>query len=124
MSDPYVTVLAMTNLLQVKGTELRYLLTTYLFDHGPATVAELVDALEYHGFFVSGRPSKAVSDALRCEMEHGRVIRFRRGRYRHGTMPRGTEHRIMKRVQALHAQVAELSRRAGHNGSSPDLPAA
>jgi hypothetical protein len=114
----------MTILLQVKGTELRYLLTSYLFDHGPATVAELVDALEYHGFGVAGRPSKAVSDALRCEMAHGRVIRFRRGQYRHGSMPRGTEHRIMKRVHALHAQVAELSRGAGPNGSSPDLPAA
>ena len=114
----------MSTTLPVKGTELRYLLTAYLFDHGPATVAELVDALAYHGFSVGGRPSKAISDALRCEMAHGRVIRFRRGRYRHGSMPRGTEHRIMKRVQALHAQVAELSRRAGRNGSSPDLPAA
>jgi hypothetical protein len=113
----------MTN-LEVRSTDLRYLLTAYLFDHGPATVAELVDALAYHGFSVGGRPSKAVSDALRWEMEHGRVIRFRRGRYRHGTMPRGTEHRIMTRVQALHAQVAELSRRGGQEESSPDTPAA
>jgi hypothetical protein len=113
----------MTN-LEVRGTELRYLLTAYLFDHGPATVAELVDALAYHGFSVGGRPSKVVSDALRWEMEHGRVIRSRRGRYRHGTMPRGTEYRIMKRVQALHAQVAELSRGGGQAESSPDTPAA
>ena len=71
----------MSNTLQVNGTELRYLLTTYLFDQGPATVAELVDALMYHGFCATGRPSKVVSDALRGEMAHGRVRRLGRGRY-------------------------------------------
>jgi hypothetical protein len=114
----------MSNLLQVNGTELRYLLTTYLFDHGPATVAELVDALAYHGFCVAGRPSKAVSDALRWEMVHGRVRRLRRGRYGPVSMPRATEHRISQRVLALHARVAEMSLRAGQEGASPDLPAA
>jgi hypothetical protein len=103
----------MSNLLQVKGTELRYLLTSYLFDHGPATVGELVDALTYHGFAVAGRPSKAVSDALRGEVVHGRVCRLRRGRYGPASMPRATEHRIQQRVLALHARVG-----------SPDLPAA
>ena len=114
----------MSNLLQVKGTELRYLLTTYLFDHGPATVTELIDALAYHGFCVAGRPSKAVSDALRWEMTHGRVRRQARGRYGPLSMPRGTDYRIKQRVLALHARVAELSLRAGHDGTSPDLPAA
>jgi hypothetical protein len=114
----------MTNSLQVKGTELRYLLTAYLFDQGPATVAELVDALTYHGFSFAGRPSKAVSDALRWEMTHGRVRRQARGRYGPLSMPRGTEYRIQQRVLALHARVAALSLRGGHNGSSPDLPAA
>jgi hypothetical protein len=56
-----------SQLLTVSGTDLRYLLTAYLFDHGPATVEELVDALAYHGFRPIGRPSKAVSDALRWE---------------------------------------------------------
>jgi|SRR5215207_1255671 len=114
----------MSNLLQVKGTELRYLLTTYLFDHGPATVAELVDALAYHGFCVAGRPSKSVSDALRWEMVHGRVRPQTRGRYGPVSMPRATEHRKTQRVLTLHAQVAELSLKAGHNGTSPDLLAA
>lgn len=114
----------MSNSLQVRGTELRYLLTAYLFDHGPATVAELVDALTYHGFSVDGRPSKAVSDALRWEMVHGRVRRLRRGRYGPVSMPRATEHRISQRVLALHARVAEMSLRAGHERHSPDFPAA
>jgi hypothetical protein len=114
----------MTNLLDVRGIELRYLLTTYLFEHGPATVAELVDALTYHGFCMDGRPSKAVSDALRWEMVHGRVRRVRSGRYGPVSMPRATEHRMNQRVLALHARVAELSLRGGQDGSSPDLPAA
>jgi hypothetical protein len=63
-----------SQLLTVSGTDLRYLLTAYLFDHGPATVEELVDALAYHGFRPIGRPSKAVSDALRWEMARARAV--------------------------------------------------
>jgi hypothetical protein len=114
----------MSDSVEVRGTDLRYLLTAYLFDHGPATVEELVDALAYHGFETVGRASKAVSDALRWEIEHGRVIRFRRGRYRPGKMPRSTEHRITSRVRALHDQVAELSLRGGQQQCPPGQPAA
>ena len=96
----------MSNTLQVKGTDLRYLLTSYLFDHGPATVGELIDALAYHGFCVAGRPAKAISDALRCEMGHGRVCRLRRGRYGPATMPRAMKQRIQQQVLALHTRVA------------------
>jgi hypothetical protein len=114
----------MSNSIEVRGTDLRYLLTAYLFDHGPATVDELVDALAYHGFRTIGRASKSVSDALRWEMAHGRVIRFRRGRYRPGTMPRATEYRILQRVRALHDEVAALSLRDGQLQSPPLPPAA
>jgi hypothetical protein len=114
----------MSKFLEVSGIELRYLLTTYLFDHGPATVGELVDALTYHGFGVGGRPSKSVSDALRWEMVHGRVRRLRRGRYGPASMPRATGHRIHQRVLALHARVAEMSLIVGHEGYGPDFPAA
>ena len=61
----------MSDSLEVRGTDLRYLLTAYLFDHGPATMDELVEALTYHGFHTAGRTSKAVSDALRWEIGHG-----------------------------------------------------
>ena len=115
----------MTDSLEVSGTDLRYLLTAYLFDHGASTIDELVDALTYHGFHTVGRPSKAVSDALRWEVGQGRVIRLRRGRYRPGSMPRATEHRIHMRVLALHDRVAELSpRRAGQTQHQPGEPAA
>lgn len=89
----------------MRGIELRYLLTLQLFLHGPATVAELAKALDAQGFGVSGRASKAVSDALRWEREHSRVRRRGRGRYGPGWMPRGTEHRIHKRVMALRDEV-------------------
>jgi hypothetical protein len=114
----------MENSLEVSGTDLRYLLTAYLVEHGPATIDELVDALAYHGFRTAGRASTAVSDALRREREHGRVVRFRRGRYRPGSMPRATEYRIFKRVRALHDEVAELSHRGGYDGSPLNFPAA
>lgn len=95
--------------MTVSGTDLRYLLTAYLFDHGPATVEELVDALAYHGFSPGGRSSKSVSDALRWEMARGRVIRFRRGHYRPGSMPRATQHRIVQHVRSLHDDVSSIS---------------
>lgn len=98
--------------LQLWGTELRYVLTWQLALHGPATITELAEALRWHGFAVRGRTSKAISDALRWEMGYGRVRRLRRGRYGPGWMPRGTEHRIHKRVLALRDK-AKLSRIAG-----------
>jgi hypothetical protein len=99
----------MSNRLPVRGTELRYLLTTYLFDRGPSTVEELVDALTTQGFEIGGRPSKTVADALRWEVARGRAVRCARGLYSPGFMPRATEHRIDQRVLSLRAKVAVLS---------------
>ena len=94
--------------MNLRGIELRYMLTMQLAHHGPATVAELIDALHYQGFRVRGRPSKAVSDALRWEIEHGRVHRLGRGRYGPAYIPRSTDYRIHQRVLALReAVVAE-----------------
>jgi len=85
----------------LRGIELRYVLTTSLAVHGPATVVEMVELIQSQGFAVVGRASKAVSDALRWEMRRGRVRRLRRGRYGPGQMPRSTEQHIHKRVMAL-----------------------
>jgi hypothetical protein len=92
----------------LRGIELRYVLTMELFHNGPATVAELTNALAAQGFCVAGRASKAISDALRWERGYGRVRRLGRGRYGPAWMPRGTEHRIHKRVLALRAEADEL----------------
>jgi hypothetical protein len=87
--------------MNLRGIELRYVLTMYLSQHGPATITEMIDALTCHGFCVSGRASKAVSDALRWEIERGRVYRLGRGRYRSAYIPHATEYRIINRVRAL-----------------------
>jgi hypothetical protein len=84
----------------------------YLARHGRANVAELVRALRHYGFEVAGRPSKAVSDALRWEMRYDRVRRHGRGWYGPGSMPRSTEYRIHQRELALRAE-AERYRAEG-----------
>lgn len=99
----------MTNKRRLRGVELRCVLTLHLFQHGPTSVADLLDMLDYHRFDVAGRASKAVSDALRCEMTHGRVRRLRRGQYGPVAMPRSTEYRIHNRALALRAEAASLS---------------
>jgi hypothetical protein len=99
----------MTHRRQLRGVELRYALTLYLFQHGPQTVADLIEALEYQCFEIPGRRSKMVSDALRAEIAHGRVIRLKRGRYGPGEMPRATDHRIYQRVMDLREEAAILA---------------
>jgi len=94
--------------MMIHGIELRYVLTWYLSHHGPATVGELFDALSDHGFGFRGRPSKAISDALRWEMGRDRVRRIGRGVYGPRYIPRSTEHRIHQRILALRAS-AKLS---------------
>ena len=100
----------------LRGTELRYALVRLIQLTGPASVPELVSGLEQWGFTVDGRPSKTVSDALRWERRRGRVMRRGRGRYSAGSMPRSTEHRIIRRVIALRAEVD------GHQPLSLPLP--
>jgi hypothetical protein len=80
-----------------------------LFQNGPATVVDLVDMLDHHGFDVAGRASKAISDALRYEIAHGRVRRLRRGRYGPASMPRATEYRIHQLALALREEAAALN---------------
>ncbi len=91
------------------GIGLRYALTFQLFQHGAATVPELIEALHYHHFAISGRASKAMSDALRWEIAHGRVRRPARGRYGPAKMPRATEIRIRDRVLALRSEAALIA---------------
>lgn len=95
--------------LRLTTIELRYAVTLYLFQHGPTTVAGLIDALDYQGLEIPGRASKSVSDALRTDVTHGRVRRLRRGLYGPGEMPRATEYRIHARVLALREQAAALN---------------
>jgi hypothetical protein len=87
-----------------------YILTMHPLLHGPATVAELVEMLAWHGFETEGRASKAVSDALRWEIGRGRVRRIARALYGQGWVPRSTEYRIHQRVPSLRAELSLLRR--------------
>jgi hypothetical protein len=98
--------------LVLRGIELRYALTMHLLNDGPASINEMIEGLLARNFSVRGRASKAVSDALRWEIERGRVYRLGRGRYGPADVPRSTEYRIRQRVLALRA-AADLSRRGG-----------
>ncbi|EUA68425.1 hypothetical protein I553_3596 [Mycobacterium xenopi 4042] len=95
--------LRMSEPLQLRGTELRYVLTMHLFIHGPATVAELADALAWHGFAAGGRHRSR--SRMLCAGRSGTAGPSARTRpLWPGWMPRGTEHRIHKRVQSLRDQ--------------------
>ncbi|MCV7347038.1 hypothetical protein [Mycolicibacterium rhodesiae] len=116
----------MTNSLLLRGTSLRYVLTRYLQLNGPTTVADLIVALDDWGFTVAGRPSKAISDALRWERVHDRVRPLGRGLYAaKWGIPRGTEHRIHQRAAALRAHARQLSLEGGQqpykSGEAPTL---
>jgi len=95
------------------GIDLRYALTMHLMHHGRSSVNEMIEELRAQNFSVRGRASKAVSDALRWEIERGRVYRLGRGLYGPGEVPRSTEYRIRQRVLDLRA-AARLSREGGH----------
>jgi hypothetical protein len=110
----------MPNQYLLRGTELRYTLTRLLQLMGQSSVTELVAALDKWNFSVPGRPAKTVSDALRWEMQHDRVLRRGRGRYSATGMPRSTEHRIITRVAALRSAAESL--RGGHDSPTPALP--
>lgn len=97
---------------ELRGRELRYLLTTLLRSaQRPLTVGELVAGCEAEGVVFSGRASKVVSDALRWEVGWGRVRRLSRGVYCYGEAPRSTVHWIARRVAIVRAHLARA--RAG-----------
>ena len=61
---------------------LRHAIVLVLVGTKRATsVAEIVERLHASGYELRGRPTQAVSDALRTEMRNGRVARVGRGRY-------------------------------------------
>lgn len=71
---------------------LRYVLTIGLVDaRCPLDMGQLIRLAEHDGWTFAGRPSRKVSDLLRTEVTHGRVVRVGRGTYRRGVMPRSTE---------------------------------
>jgi hypothetical protein len=87
----------------LRALELRHLLTWLIHRDGALTVRAMIALLEHDGFSLLGRPSKAISDALRWEVARGRVRRVGRGRYAAGQIPRATAYRIRRRVERIYA---------------------
>ena len=61
----------------------------------------MVTAVERSGFALAGRPGKAIADALRWEVERGRVVRRERGVYAVGYVAKVTNHRMRARVAEM-----------------------
>jgi hypothetical protein len=116
----------MADPVRLRGIELRYALTLFPYQHGRCTVRELIDGLTWQGFEFSGRPSNALSDAMRWEVQIGRVYRRGRGLYGPASMPRSTEYRIHQRVVSLRerAKAARCRSEAGTCSGGSDRLAA
>lgn len=84
------------------GRGLRMVLVNMMMDRPSVTVAELVNMVAELGYRLDARPSKVISDALRWEVQAGRVQRLRRGVYQYLGAPRSTARRI--RILAGRAQ--------------------
>lgn len=108
--------------LVLSGIELRYVLAWQLQMHGPATIPEIANALRHHGFGVTGRPSKVISDALRWEIARGRVRRLGWGMYGPAGIPRSTQYRIHKRVLALRGEAGARNLLQVLGYTEPDDP--
>lgn len=85
---------------EVTGILLRYAVIVVM--HGvtrPATVGQIVDAIERLGVEVPERKGKWVSDALRTEHKKGRVIRVGHNRYVGTEIPRSTYYRARRSLR-------------------------
>ena len=91
--------------LELRGTNLRHFIIGEARKRDWISIAELIQAAEQQGFSVAGRPSKAISDALRWEVRRDRIRKLERGEYRIGSIPRTSERRIDERLQMLKVAV-------------------
>ncbi|GAC58839.1 hypothetical protein GOHSU_54_00170 [Gordonia hirsuta DSM 44140 = NBRC 16056] len=91
--------------ITIRGTDLRHWVIGELRRQSTMSIPELIAAAEAQGLSFSGRPSKAISDALRWERRRSRVIRTGRGQYTLGVIPRTSGQHIDHRLSALTAAV-------------------
>ncbi len=88
--------------LIVRGFDLRYALSAILVaERRPMSITELTVALGDRRLAPAGRPSQAISDALKREIGKGRAMAVRRGVYRAERFSRTTWWRIQCHVGRL-----------------------
>jgi hypothetical protein len=66
----------------ISGRDLREVASQLVAESDrPLAISEIHRMLLAHGLHAEGRPSKAISDALKAEVTAGRLVRTRRGAY-------------------------------------------
>lgn len=96
------------------GKILRWVVCLMLHDERKQmSVSEIAAELEAAGYEVPGaRKGKLISDALRWEVQRGRVILVRRGVYARGFMQRSTMYSMRERVSKIGVLPTSLRRRS------------
>jgi hypothetical protein len=99
---------------KLRGVRLRAAICLILQDADePMTVAGIVAALADMRFVLApGRPGKLVSDAIRWEVQRGRLSQMGRGQYRFRALPKSTAYDMRRRVAAYIADPNMRPRRS------------
>ena len=94
--------------MELRGYDLRYLLTSLILDHGgAATTDELRQALTDLGVSLGSDPRRRLYGALRSEVRKRRLRRLGDGRYEIDDLPRSTRDRVRRHARAIVAAIAE-----------------
>lgn len=101
--------------MELRGYDLRYLITSLVLDHGATTTALMRTRLEALGVDLGPDPRRRLYGAIRLEVGKGRLVRTRRGVYGIGEVPRGTRDRLRRRAREI-----EETLRSG--AEDPPLP--
>lgn len=85
------------------GKTLRWVVCLLLRDNRKEmSISEIVIEVRKAGYEIAAsREGKAISDALRWEVQRGRVVLVRRGVYARGFMQRSTEYSMRERVARI-----------------------
>ncbi|MFT3714489.1 MAG: hypothetical protein QM774_00685 [Gordonia sp. (in: high G+C Gram-positive bacteria)] len=87
--------------IELHGTDLRHWVIGELRKQSPSSVQMLITCAAQQGLSFAGRPSKAISDAIRWELRRGRIVKTGRGVYRLGAVPRTSGRLIDIRLQRI-----------------------
>jgi len=96
--------------VELRGTDLRHWIIGEARKQSPISIRMMIASAADQGFSFAGRPSKVISDALRCERRRGRIVKTGRGEYTLGTIPRTSGRLIDQRLSQLAAAAARSGR--------------
>ena len=92
--------------MELRGYDLRYLLTSSILDlGGKATTVELRHLLTGLGVTLGSDPRRRLYGALRSEVRKGRLRPLGHGRYEIDDLPRSTRDRVRRHARAIEAAI-------------------